>query len=102
LHRGSRRLRSGPAPKPSGEIDVWQVVSGTGGLPSGLRVSSDDTTVVPATASPLSRPRPPVRIRGGEASSPFWLLTQVGGRSRATRDVELTVPSPGRGSRASR
>src|SRR5436190_14543403 len=32
LPRGSSRLWSGPATKPSSEIDMWQVVSGTANL----------------------------------------------------------------------
>ena len=32
LPRGSSRLWSGPATKPSSEIDMWQVVSGIGDL----------------------------------------------------------------------
>ena len=35
LPRGASRLWSGPATKPSREIDMWQVVSGTANLLSG-------------------------------------------------------------------
>src|SRR3712207_8668194 len=46
LPRGLSRLWSGPATKPSSEIDMWQVVSGTANLPSGcdLQRSEEHTS----------------------------------------------------------
>src|SRR5207247_8074085 len=49
LPSGSTRLWSGPATKPSSEIDMWQVVSGIGVLPRWLQFASGDSTLVQAT-----------------------------------------------------
>src|SRR3954469_20083223 len=51
LPSGSSRLWSGPATKPSSEIDMWQVVSGIGVLPGWLRFASA-TDPSPGDAEP--------------------------------------------------
>jgi hypothetical protein len=55
LPSGSSRLWSGPATKPSSEIDMWHVVSGIGVLPSWLRFARGDSTLVQAIANGRGR-----------------------------------------------
>jgi hypothetical protein len=51
LPRGSSRLWSGPATKPSSEIDMWQVVSGTANLLSDCDLQAVVRTVAASQAT---------------------------------------------------
>src|SRR3954454_19878608 len=60
LPRGSSRLWSGPATKPSSDIDMWQVVSGTANL-----LGECDVQAVVRTVAGDGRPGAPLPPRAG-------------------------------------
>src|SRR5450432_1330976 len=59
LPRGSSRLWSGPATKPSNEIDMWQVVSGTANLLSDCDPQADVRTIVGGGKATVAAKCPP-------------------------------------------
>src|SRR5262249_24151636 len=63
LPSGSSRLWSGPATKPSSEIDMWQGGSGIGVLPRWLRFADGDSTLDPAVEKSTTVGHPDLRSR---------------------------------------